>query len=209
MRCERRKLLRRHLAKKGGALPFFSERIRAGFLAKWHWMLLGGVGLSILGAIWGYWTGCYTATATLIRQTDPSPIRFMTEADTLKAGRLTGETLLEVIRSPEVGRRVASASGLRAAVDVARNAKVSIVPGAELLRLSVEDRKPDQAVYLLNLYVQQAALVLQELESNQVKQGEQFLQAKLEELDRSLELANDKLLVFQRSLGTVDFDGEI
>ncbi len=189
----------------------FSERMKAGLLARWPWLLVVGMSFSAFGFLGGYSTGCYTATTTLLpNQTQPPPALpspSRDEASTMRGS--TVQTLAEVMRSPEVARRVVQAAGLAVTADrLQASFEVCSVPGTEVLRLSLRDKNADQAVLLLNLYAQQALLAAQELQSNATTEMENSFKAKLRALDNSLELANQKLLNFQGALGLMDFDKE-
>src|SRR5262249_23669916 len=86
--------------------------------------------------------------------------------------------------------------------------QISFVPGTDLVRLSVEDRHPERAVSLANLYAQHSLAFLQEFSSNLTQQTQGSLNDNLAAINKSLKLADEDLLTFQLPLGVLDFEKE-
>lgn len=201
------KFLPRHLARKGGAIVF-SDRWWRSLVGQWHWMLLVGMAVGIIGFGVGYWRGCCTATATLLfagKQSLPASI----DGEVFNLREHTLETSMEMLRSALLMRRVVSASGQALTLrHLATHSEVAGVPGTALLRLSLRDPNPDQAAFLVNLYAQEAVVFAQQMQSNESARITRALQEKTAALNAALETANAELNAFHRSLGITDFEKE-
>ncbi len=180
-----------------------------GLLSGWYWLLLGALVLAAFGFGIGYSTSPFTASVTLVRTESPAR-RAPGVEDAAASGRHSVQTVVDILRTAEVRRRVAAGLKWPATAEaIAAHSAVSQVENTDLIRLKVWGSDPERVVELANQYAQEAVACVQKLEADESSQIDHSLQEKVATVDRALASAGSELRNFQRTAGVDDLEKEI
>lgn len=180
---------------EGVRLPFDPIRILDALKETWKWWAGAAVVLGALGFLAGFAGKNYVLSMQLMRREIPVAFRASENGDSFKPQYLSEATLMDILKAPEVLRRVSSKAnppvpagkfsyGLTAAAE----------QGAELINLNYNTTlKPKQAVDLLNLYGQELVKFTQEMQSREAKEVVSYLGDKLAGVERELQTVNTQM----------------
>lgn len=190
---------RRHLE-----LPFDWLRFLDALVSRWRWVLASGVGMFLIGLLWGCWTSGYVATAKLIRNHPPA---FATGSanDSIASPVVSLQTLGQLLQSPELLSRVAARSKIPVAT---LHLAVRPVPNTEMVALTVRDSRAARAAELANSLAEEAVRRSLELQAGEVAELNESLKDRLQVADAELERLNQELIRLQRAEGLLDPDKE-
>lgn len=171
--------------------------------------MLAGVGLSAAAAFVAYHNSDLTARVTLIpRETSTAWVAGL-EGEAYRPQQLAPATLMNLMESPELIRRVAgsvvpamSEAGLR------RQVRVEPVHGTELVALMVAGRTPQAVVDVANRYAEEAVRLSRELQVAELSRMNSFCREKLAAMDGELEQLSRERVKFQREAGVADPDAD-
>lgn len=162
----------------------------------WHWPVIGALfgvaGFFLLGS--RYVQPKYTASATLLRYETPGGA-----SDFFKTETLSGETLAEMIRSPELLRSTcdqAIAQGLPPVLPEKFLRYLSIEPASDsdAIGLSFAAREAPVAVNYLNLYASNAVAYTAQTQARQARMvANMYLKDQVQQMDGDINLLRDKL----------------
>ncbi len=152
---------------------------------RWHWLVLGGMvcaaGLFLLS--WRYIQPKFTATAELLRyQTPGTGDFFKTETP------MSPETFSGLILSPELLKRVGDQADPAIPPEKLRKAiKVDDESDSDVVKVTLVARRPQLAVDLLNVYVNEVVKFTRELQANQAAQvATAYLRREVDQMDKDI-----------------------
>jgi protein involved in polysaccharide export with SLBB domain/capsular polysaccharide biosynthesis protein len=159
---------------------------------RWYWVLIGG----LLGAAGGvalgmwWWKVEYSASAQLITYEPP------VASDAYKPQKVSGPTLVGMIRSPEVFNRV----GPRMNPPVPGGALQSRVTlglerQSEIVNVQARGRTPEEAVALANLYNQAVIELTQDQQRHEATEADAMVAQALKDTEADLAAARKELPV--------------
>lgn len=196
-------------ARKQFRLPVDPWRIFLALKRGGHGMLWSAVLMAVLGLCLGYFSSNYSARVTLISRDASAPFAAGTEGAAYQPRELAAQTLVNLMVSPELVRRVAakaqpavSEAGLR------RRVQVEVVPNTELVALNISGRQREALAALANLYAAEAVQLSKELQTADSARLNQFCREKLAALDQELQQAGAELVKFQTDARLIDPDAE-
>jgi protein involved in polysaccharide export with SLBB domain/capsular polysaccharide biosynthesis protein len=189
--------------------PFDLCRMLDALTKRWFLILAGAAALGTIGFFLGFWVTDHSAAVRLMRRQTPNVFSGASEA--FQPRELNLQTLFDMMRSPEVLRRVSE------------KADPPILPAelAQLVKI-LPDRNPDYAVVMIsgkhdssaltkwvNLYAQEAVDYTKEIQSNEAGDINHWLKQRLSAADAELSNANEALKKFARDADVLDFDKDI
>lgn len=186
--------------KKLAKVPFDPWRLVAAL--KEHRRRIGCVaGIAALSAfIIGFLNSNYTARVTLLARETTRALSPSLDSEAYRPLHLTPQTLVNLMQSQELLRRVAAAcippvseSSLRGRMQVAS------IEGTELVGLTIAGKSAGTLVSLANLFGSEAVEIGRQLQVAESAQMNQFCTDKLAALDKQLLQLNAELVTFQKT----------
>ncbi|MBE0544498.1 MAG: hypothetical protein IH623_24425 [Verrucomicrobia bacterium] len=174
-----------------------------------HWMLCSAGVLAALGMFLGYVCSSYSARVTLISRDASAPFADGLEGGAYQPRELAAQTLVNLMQSPELLRRVtANSQPAISEASLQRRVQVETVPNTELVALSIAGRNRQAVADLANLYAAEAVQLSKELQTADSTRLNQFCREKLAALDQELQQAGVELVKFQAGARLIDPDAE-
>ena len=176
-----------------------------------HWKLIGWVGLSVgvMGFGWGFMRAGYIVNSKLISNQAPAFLTSARDAAPTPTRAPGMPTLLNLIRSNELLRHLAATSDLHwSPSQLANHSAATVVPGTDIIALSVQGPTVEQTVRFANAYAEEVVRLTRQLQCSEIHDISRSLKDQISEVDQALEQANNQLIEFQRSAGWVDFEKE-
>ncbi|MCW5553751.1 MAG: hypothetical protein KIS67_16535 [Verrucomicrobiae bacterium] len=190
-------------------LPVDPWRLLMALKHRGHWMIWT-VGLAAaLGLFLGYVFSSSNARVTLISQDAAAPFAAGPEGGDYQPRELAAQTLVNLMGSPELLRRVAAkAQPAVSEASLKRRVHVAPVPNTELVALNISGRHREALATLANLYAAEAVQLSKELQTADSTRLNQFCREKLAALDHELQQAGAELVKFQSGARLIDPDAE-
>src|SRR5207302_4340358 len=177
-------------------LPFDPWRLVEALRLRWRWLAVGGSGLGLLGLVFGLATtsASYTTTVQFIRNEGQNAFQTSEFGEAFRPRPLSELAFRSMLRSQELLRRVseqaeppvtAKALGDRLRISPERNVDFIIVT------LGGTDRQA--AVNLVNLFAREAERFTQQMQADEAKEIEKYLEERLKENGNELAAVNEQL----------------
>lgn len=167
----------------------------------------GILGLLAFGG--GYLAGNFSVRVTLLSRESASPPAPGADAESYRPRQFSTATLVNLMQSPELLRRVAAASQPTASESSLQGRmRVEALPGTELVALTIKGKHARSLVALANLFGTEAVALGRELQATEAAQLNQFCTEQLATLDKQLAQLNAELVGFQKRENIADPDAE-
>jgi len=162
-------------------------------------------GLAVLAFTISYHNSDFTARVTLIPREISTAFVAGLEGEAYRPRQLTSATLISLMESPELLRRV-SDKVIPAIPESAFKDQIRAEPvtNTELVALEVAGKDRARLVETANLYAEEAVRLSKELQLAESARMNSFCQEKLSAMDKELEDLNQELLKFQDQAGLSD-----
>jgi protein involved in polysaccharide export with SLBB domain/capsular polysaccharide biosynthesis protein len=159
---------------------------------RWHWLAIGAL---VFGAAFfelGSWyvKPKFTANAQLLRDD--------TSSEFFKQTPMTPETFAGLLRSPELLRRVgAQADPPIPPEKLTKLIKIEPEPDSDLVKVQLAATAPNEAVELLNCFLQQAVAFTKEFQKNQAaKLSNEYLKKQVAQMDGDIKVLQEQFRGF-------------
>lgn len=159
-------------------------------LRKWHWPVIGGVFLALLGLAAGFviWKNSYTAPAQLIRYESSNA------EEVFGMRQAADQTLPTILQSPELLQEVAGrvnppiASGSLAA-------GLHVMPqhNSDIIVVTVTGKNREATQNLVNLYAREAVRYTQDMQAKAAEEICQFTTQQLTQVESEIAVANRQM----------------
>jgi len=148
----------------------------------------------------GFLFSNYTVRVTLLARESASALALSSDAEGYRPRQLTPQTLVNLMESPALQRRVAAASKPPVSENSLQGRmKVAPIPGTDLVGLTIAGKNTRSLVALANLFGNEAVEVGRQLQVAESGQMNQFCTEKLAALDKQLRQLNAELVKFQQT----------
>lgn len=190
-------------------LPVDPWRLLLALKCRGRWMLWSAGLAAALGLFLGYVLSSLNARVTLISRDAAGPFAAGPEGGDYQPRELAAQTLVNLMGSPELLRRVATkAQPAVSEASLKRRVHVAPVPNTELVALNISGRQRKALAALANLYAAEAVQLSKELQTADSTRLNQFCREKLTVLDQELQQAGAELVKFQAGARLIDPDAE-
>jgi protein involved in polysaccharide export with SLBB domain/capsular polysaccharide biosynthesis protein len=156
--------------------PFDGWALLDSLLPRWYWLLIAGVAAAIVGA-WvatSFWTRTYTASAQIVRYDAP------VATDSFKPQALSTQTLLSMIKAPELFQRVgAQMAPPRTGDQVAGLLKINPERDSEVTTITASTSDLATVVNTINLYTREAIKFTQEAQQKEAREANEYVTQQL------------------------------
>lgn len=173
-------------------------RVLAAMKRHWHWLAIGAAVVALAGTVGGYLTGKYSASIDLVQIRNAGTPTFQPEA-------FSPATLVKLIQSPELVRRVAAKS--KPPVDysaLAESLKVDLPADTELTTLTILGQDAETLADLVNLYAQETVAYTKEMQLAGAQRSIDFYQEKVRWFDDEVGKKNAELVAFLSTNNIID-----
>lgn len=199
-------------AKTGGAsvaVPFDPKRVAAALRRRWLWLVGAGAALAFAGGWLGIHTAKYVVEVKLIRREAPGVFGAGLEGQSLKPREMSAQTLISLMRSPELLRRVSAMAQPPVTLkSLLKNLTVAAERDTDLLVLQLAGKNPSPTVDLANLYAGEVVRFTQEMQARELSEINKSLKQKLAGTEKELADVNKELSAFSRAAEVVDVEKE-
>jgi hypothetical protein len=184
------------------------SRIVLAMRARWRWLAWSGCALALAGLVIGWLTSDCAIKVTLVLR-DVSPTFSAGAGESYRPGQLAVQTLVDLMTSPELARRVAAKANPPVS-EQALKASVTALLGGEkdLVTLTLEGKSRGGLVALARLYAEEAVQLGRELQVTEISRMSAFYSNRIAFADEELARINEELTAFQKESGTIDPDVE-
>ena len=193
-------------------LPFDPWRLVVALGKNLRWIAALGFVCAALGFGLGLlrFKNLYTASASLIRQEVPNTFQTGEVGEAFKPKQLTVGTLVSVIRSPGIMKKVSELATPR--ISPAMLAlKLTVTPerNTDVVRLEYEGWiSPESTAQVLNLYAEAVVQTTRDLQAQEATQVNRVLKQQLTTLDNELAESAKSLLAFSKDAQLISADKE-
>lgn len=197
--------------KKGIALPFDPLRIIDALVRYWKRITLAGLVCASIAffAAFGRFRNEYQTGLHLIRQEPPNAFSASETGETFKPRTLAVQTVVSIMRSPTLLKRVSDATGIQQGVI---NAGLTLVPerNTDLIRVEFKTAaSADLAVRVLNSYANGVVELTKKMQADEAAAVNRFLKEQLDNADVEMESINAELLAYGREAKLLNADKEL
>jgi protein involved in polysaccharide export with SLBB domain/capsular polysaccharide biosynthesis protein len=151
---------------------------------RWRWPVLGFLIGAILAAAagWHFITPNFTATGLLLRYETPGTDFFKTTTP------LSQDTFAGMMREPDLLRRIGErASPTVPPEKLSKRIRIDTDSESDIIKVTLVDTNPKQAVYLLNAYLEEAVAYTRDLQASQAGMvANAYLRKQLEQMDQDI-----------------------
>ena len=190
-------------------LPFDPRRLAMALKLRRRWLAGAAAGFAVVAFCVGYFKSNYTVRLTLIGREAATAFAAGPEGEAYRPRLLTPQTLVSLMGSPELLRRVAAKVRPSLPPDnLPSRAEVAPVRETDLVALTVAGKDRTALVDLANVYASEAVQLGKELQTADASRLEAFYRAKLSALDGELKQVSDELVQFQKEARLMDPDAE-
>ncbi|NOS71222.1 MAG: hypothetical protein HOP33_14980 [Verrucomicrobia bacterium] len=169
------------------------------------WSVAGAT--AVLAAIVVFLISDYRVRMTLIAREAGASLSSAAETEAYRPHPFNAQTLVNLMSSTELLRRVASKSS-ESEDSLRGRVSVELVPNTDIVGLKVSGKSKKPLVALANLFGDEAVALGRELQSSESAQMEKFCREKLVALDQQLAQANGELIRFQNAANLADPEAE-
>lgn len=196
-------------AKPARRVPFDPWRVVAALKEHRRWTVYAAGVTALVAFVVGFIVSDYTVRVMLLARESTTALALNTDAAGYRPRQLTPQTLVNLMRSQELLRRVAAASQPPLTESsLSGRMTVEQSPDSELVSLSIAGRNRKSLVTLANLFGDQVVALGRELQAAESAQMNRFCQGQLAALDQQLLQLNSDLVTFQRTEKLADPDAE-
>lgn len=186
-----------------------AQRFARAILMRRQPILIAAAVVSVLAALGGYFMSNYQARVTLVARDAAPGFVVGLEGEAYRPRQLTPATLVSLMESPELARRVAAKTRPPLPFDeLTGQVRAESVPNTDLVALTVAGKHREELVALANLYASEAVSLTRELQLTEAARMNTFCREKLAAMDEELGQANAALVKFQTETKLVDPDAE-
>ena len=186
-----------------------SNRVLLALKQRWRTLLKTAAITALIGLVAGYLLSSYAIKVTFILQNPDTALVSKPETDAAKPRSLTAQTLVKLMESPELMRRVAvqtnpriSSASVKARISVRQEREVDLVSAV------ITGQKAQRLVDLATNYAAEATKLGKELQTAETRQMNRFYQESLATTDSEIASANADLVRFQRDAQVLDPESE-
>ncbi len=188
---------------------FDPERIAVALKERRQQIFLAAGALSVLAFLAGYFMSNYHARVTLVARDASTAFVAGLEGEPYRPQQLTSATLVNLMESSELARRVAATTKPpMPAAALAGKVKAEALHATDLVALTIAGKNRQPLVDLANSYANEAVSLTKELQLAEAARMNTFCRAKLAVMDKELQQANTALVKFQNETKLVDPDAE-
>jgi capsular polysaccharide biosynthesis protein len=165
--------------------------------------------LAAVAFLAGYFLSNHHARVTLVARDASTAFVAGLEGEPYRPQQLTAATLVSLMESPELARRVAAKTKPPMQPDaLAGKVQAEAVRNTDLVALTVAGKDRQSLVDLANLCANEAVDLTKELQLSEAARMDRFCREKLAGMDKELQQANAALVKFQSETKLVDPDAE-
>ncbi len=169
------------------------------------WIILGSLGVAMIGFNWAYLAASCSAAVKLVRTVPAGMAALKLEEQALGLREQSLQATLDLLRSPDLMRRVVGAAQLRLTPeDVAARSRISAGLPTDPITITYRGSRPTEAVQVVNAYAREAIELSAEWQREELKQITGFLAARLSETDAALKESGRKLIESGTLTGATD-----
>jgi uncharacterized protein involved in exopolysaccharide biosynthesis len=188
---------------------FDPMRIAAALKARRRQIFLAAGVLAVVAFVAGYLRSSYHARVTLVARDASTAFVVGLEGEPYRPRQLTPATLVSLMESPELARRVAAKAKPPIRADAfAGRVRAEAARNTDLVALTVAGKNRQPLVDLANVCANEAVTLTKDLQLAETARMNKFCQAKLAAMDKELQQANTELVKFQSETKLVDPDAE-
>lgn len=194
----------------GGSIPFDPLRLLDGLLRRWYWLFLLAGLFAAAGTFYGVWSADYWAEVRLIRRETPTIFNAGLEGESYKPKEFTAQTLVSLMQSPELLRKVSAKSKPPVPVeDLEDRVEVRQERATDIVVVRMGGKDPSRLVGLINTYAEEAVALTRDIQARQSSEVNRYLQEKVREVEGELSSINKELLSFTRANEIIDLEKEM
>ncbi len=149
---------------------------------RWRWLVPGSLVGAVLFFLLGWYAikPKYTATAQMLR--------FETTSDYFKPAPVSAGTFADLIRSPDLLRRVGAQAVPQIPPEIlGNNLKIDAERASDIVEVQLAARSPQQAVDLLNLYTREAVQFTKDMQAKDAgAQANDYLNQQVAQMDKDI-----------------------
>lgn len=184
-------------------------RIATGLKERRRPILLTAAGVAGGAFLAGYFLSNYHARVTLVPRDASSAFVAALDGEPYRPRELTPATLVRLMESPELARRVAAKTMPGMAVNaLTGRVQAEAIDGTDLVALAIAGKDRQELVELANLCANEAVSLTRELQLAEAARMNTFCREKLAAMDQELQQANTALVKFQSETKLLDPDAE-
>ena len=174
-----------------------------------HQIFISAGTLAVIAFFAGHFLSDYHVHLTLVaREASPAFVAGL-EGEPYRPRPLTPATLVSLMESPELARRVAAKTRPPLRADaLAKQVRAEALRNTDLVALTVAGKHPQPLVDLANRYANEAVTLTKELQLAEASRMNSFCREQLAAMDEELQQANAALVKFQNETKLVDPDAE-
>ncbi|MCI0535744.1 MAG: hypothetical protein L0Z50_11015, partial [Verrucomicrobiales bacterium] len=177
------------------SLPIDPWRLGDALYRRAVWIILGSLGVAMIGFNWAYLAASCSAAVKLVRTVPAGMAALKLEEQALGLREQSLQATLDLLRSPDLMRRVVGAAQLRLTPeDVAARSRISAGLPTDPITITYRGSRPTEAVQVVNAYAREAIELSAEWQREELKQITGFLAARLSETDAALKESGRKLI---------------
>jgi capsular polysaccharide biosynthesis protein len=189
-------------------LPFDPWRVFSMLKQQWRWLVLSGCGCALLGALFGWFTSTSSINLTLVLR-DLNATFTAGQGEAYRPSQLAVQTMVDLMTSPELVRRVAARCNPPMSGTVLRErVSATLTQEKDLVTLTISGKGRRKLVELAELYADEAAKLGREQQVAEVSRMNQFYKDRIAAADREMAQVQAELTRFQKESGTIDPDAE-
>ena len=177
-------------------LPFDPWRLVEALRLRWGWLAVGGSGLGLLGLVFGLATtsASYTTTVQFMRNEGPNAFQTSEFGEAFRPRPLSELAFRSMLRSQELLRRVSE----QAEPPVTARAldswlRISPERNVDFITVTLAGTDRQAAVDLVNLFAREAERFTQQMQADEAKEIEKYLEERLKENGHELAAVNEQL----------------
>jgi uncharacterized protein involved in exopolysaccharide biosynthesis len=184
-------------------------RIAAALRERRKLILMGAGALAILAFLAGYLLSNFRARVTLVANDAAASFVAGLEGEPYRPRQLTPATLVSLMESPELARRVATRSKPPLPAEaLSGRVHAETVRNTDLVALTVSGGDRRELAALANVCAEEAVGLTKELQLAEAARMNKFCLEKLTAMDTELQQANAAMVKFQNETKLVDPDAE-
>ena len=189
-------------------LPFDPARLFDAWLRRWYLWLTAGLVMGGLAAGWYFPKNHTTAAMQLIRRDVPILFRASELGDAFKPQQFNDQTLVTLVRSPEIFQRVSERTHPH--IPVGKLAPVLMAAperDTDLVTLTYKGQDtPQVAIQILNIFAEEIVRFTQEMQAKEGSDVAKSLSDKLAVVETNLASVSQEMTQFPPELKVLDTD---
>ena len=177
-------------------LPFDPWRLLDALRRRRWWLVAGGGGVALLGLLFGLATtsAWYTTTVQFIRNEGQNAFQTSEFGEAFRPRPLSELVFRSMLRSQELLRQVGTnAQPPVSAKELADRLRISPERNVDFILVTLSGPDRQDAVNLVNLFAREAERFTQQMQADEAKEVEKYLEERLKENGHELAAVNEQL----------------